>query len=1599
MAGSLPFPQESCNYFCNSIIAEKPLFIFKEHIMQQHVKLCLLLGLFLALFTVAMADIKVVNNYEVAQNQSVQAGLRHGTRTGDELIIGTGDNTMYPLPIHVNRKYSYSQSIYLASEIGREGKQIDSIAYYWNGGANAPNSRNWEIWMGHTDRVAFANKSDWVAQEDLMLVFCGQTPALITTAGWIDIALDNSFAYNHNKNLVIAVRQTSTRMDPDTGKFHCTLTGGVNRSLLYFDENTNPDPGTVPATWQPAAYPNIKMSFSDLPDHPVSTITPNSWDAGEIVIGTQASQEFTIRNEGIGTLEINDVSISGDYFAFAAPFSAVSLQTGESVRFTVNFTPLSLGYFQGEIAIDTSLGAQYITLEGQNTDTTIRTLPYTQNFDTVDVGDVSFGWTVLNPDNPETTWHTDSYFEYCNSYPHNMKIGRSPAPSGLPLDDWLITPPVVLDAGVEYRISYYFRARGGIEAFEETLRLKVGEYPTAEAMTTILAENVSFNNIVYQKVIAYFTPSTAGNYYFAWHANSPVAQYGIHLDDITIDLSPATPVIKLINDHISFGGFPGDTASAYEELVIFNNGIGTLTIEEGDISFGGNSAELFGIDSSVLPLNIAAETSASLPVRFLSSDAGYKTATIEIVNSITSDVHEATLSALVAGEDDIYESFEDEVFPPAGWANQGSWERRDFQHKEGLYSAYCYGNTSTHNILITPMLAINDGDMLSFWSRSNSIESKLHLFYSVDGDAWTQFGSHIRHTKKDTWQNSTIDLSALAGGNYYFGFGTGLDNATFYIDVVAAPEPATVLPGRPSLVSPANESTKQSNTPLLRWTVPTDGGYPRGYRVYLDENPIPTTFVGESDTNSLMPAIALDLETLYYWKVAAYNKGGEGEASEVFSFTVRDDGVIRSFPFFESFEDGNIDESWTISQWGQIVGSTHTDKYWTAIYTGKYYYPEPRTGDWFIALERDGESTLVRPIILEGGQSYNLEFWAEVNADSGANVKAVLGTDDQLSGELIEIIPSSVVSGYGYQRFYGEFIAPDTGMYYLGIYGYIGSIPWNLMYLGLDDISITIPTNQISGSFSTTNWDLDDVVITATDIDADDISYDANTGEYSITVPRGYTGRVTPTKDGYIIDPASRDYTGVNTDIDNENYVIKKDVAPPVAITYPNYEQRFKWLEPTSITIKWRAGEQEAVPYSLQSAGRAVKEINHGNSRQGETFQPEYYEIKFGDGEWEAVGLITEYETEPLNTGEYTFAVRGVLNTPQAKSYTKVNLQSSNSVTQESRGTGYEVRVVFSVTIYAALPGTTSQIGEHTSITIEGDGFLGALDIDKDEGDLTPIPNAGFIAANHKVWQLTGSGIVTLKITTSADWFAYVVGGEWVALQGPLNDYEITIDLGAKDSSFEFADGSGSNPSLPVELSSFSVALNTANSSVVSWVTESETGVSGFYIYRGRESQLKDAALISGLIEATNSSQTQKYSFTDETIYEQGNYYYWLAISDFDGRDTYHGPIAFAYGFEDEGEIPQIPYQTKLIGAYPNPFNPETNIGFELAEQNEVVISIYNMRGQLVRSFAPKTYEAGVWSLPWDGKDNGGKGVSSGIYHIRMVSGNKRFISKALLMK
>lgn len=83
----------------------------------------------------------------------------------------------------------------------------------------------------------------------------------------------------------------------------------------------------------------------------------------------------------------------------------------------------------------------------------------------------------------------------------------------------------------------------------------------------------------------------------------------------------------------------------------------------------------------------------------------------------------------------------------------------------------------------------------------------------------------------------------------------------------------------------------------------------------------------------------------------------------------------------------------------------------------------------------------------------------------------------------------------------------------------------------------------------------------------------------------------------------------------------------------------------------------------------------------------------------------------------------------------------------------------------------------------------------------------------------------------------------------------------------------------------------------------------------------------------------------------------------------------------------------------PNPFNPRTTIAFELPRTAPVSIDLFDARGRRVRTLVDGERAAGEHRVIWDGADDEGRGVSSGVYFVRMLGGGKRFVQKAVLLR
>ena len=98
----------------------------------------------------------------------------------------------------------------------------------------------------------------------------------------------------------------------------------------------------------------------------------------------------------------------------------------------------------------------------------------------------------------------------------------------------------------------------------------------------------------------------------------------------------------------------------------------------------------------------------------------------------------------------------------------------------------------------------------------------------------------------------------------------------------------------------------------------------------------------------------------------------------------------------------------------------------------------------------------------------------------------------------------------------------------------------------------------------------------------------------------------------------------------------------------------------------------------------------------------------------------------------------------------------------------------------------------------------------------------------------------------------------------------------------------------------------------------------------------------------------------------------------------------------DESLIPEV---FALHQNYPNPFNPVTNIQFDIPEESEVRMEIYNLMGQRVATLVNNTLEPGFHAVKWNGTNDFGKQLSSGMYIYRISANNFTSVKKLILMK
>ncbi len=219
---------------------------------------------------------------------------------------------------------------------------------------------------------------------------------------------------------------------------------------------------------------------------------------------------------------------------------------------------------------------------------------------------------------------------------------------------------------------------------------------------------------------------------------------------------------------------------------------------------------------------------------------------------------------------------------------------------------------------------------------------------------------------------------------------------------------------------------------------------------------------------------------------------------------------------------------------------------------------------------------------------------------------------------------------------------------------------------------------------------------------------------------------------------------------------------------------------------------------------------------------------------------------------------------------------------------------------------------------------------------------------------------------------AFAPGGAEVAVITNAGDNTVSIynrDLGV----------------VAVALSGFNVRQS-GERAELEWRTNVEEGTIGFHLQRSENMSFGYERITVEPLPAMGIPST--YTWNDETVRPGVTYYYKLEAVNVTGGSEEFGPLEF-----------RLTARFTMYQNVPNPFNPVTKIRFTIPETGHVDLRIYDVTGRLVRTLVDRKLAADNHEVTWDGTNNGGRHVASGVYFYRIMAGKHRKTRKMVLLR
>ncbi len=875
----------------------------------------------------------------------------------------------------------------------------------------------------------------------------------------------------------------------------------------------------------------------------------------------------------------------------------------------------------------------------------------------------------------------------------------------------------------------------------------------------------------------------------------------------------------------------------------------------------------------------------------------------------------------------------------------------------------------------------------------------------------------------DQWFNVSVDLLPYNTESFVVEF-IGVTGTDFYSDISiddVSVYDNTTPPGCVSPVSPIHQAVEVLEMGSLNW-----GGTigATGFRLSFGTDNPPTNILDDVDrADSLFYNYAgLTYNTTYYWQVTPYNNNGTAANCPVWSFTVRGDPTITSYPYTVDFDGGTIPTWWSQDTTDDMDWTVHTGST-SSTDTGPSMDHTTGSG-YYIYTEASGYNNMTanietRPFDLTNNGYPVLAFWYHMYGQTmgtlsidvynhGTNnwtndVFTISGDQgDQWIEQQVDLTAFSGqtihirFSGATGNNYYSDIAIDDVSM--------LNLIPPDDDLAALAIVGNATPRVGITSTYTVTVRN-----IGFNDQSTYDVKLMENGNELATVTGQAITQGQnidfdidwTPTVDGVTDIYGKVVLAGDESTPNDETELLRVDVQPSqtgiagtITDTQGNPLENVQVLVQELASVVYTDGtghyEYLAMPpatytviatltnYSTQTVSGVVVTQDHTT----------IVDIQLGQGAMIG-GYVRDTFDNPVANVEMTLSDSSVVYTNDTGHYLFLNLPTATfsltaskdgfeSVTTDNINAvdGQTVDVDFNILEFGRL---------HIDFTSNTGNNAGAVAVMTDTSDNTEYTATSDADGNIDIGGMY-PGTYNL-VVTKADHDPYTQDGIQIV--------------------------AGDNTGLNVDLLEVLIAptnihwLN--NERLLVWQhgdriygtrADGETALveGSSYVERDSDNEEDERAFMYFRVEIDIINQTTSDTFFTVTGFNIGEQLT-ATITAIYESGTAAAPD-YEFTFEEVANDPDdVNLVTELKGNYPNPFNPTTHIEFSLKKAGNVELAVYNINGQKVRTLVSEEMEADNHKVTWNGKDDRGNSVSSGVYFYRLQTSEVSQTKKMLMLK